>query len=152
MIDASGLRIGNNSSYTLDDFYAVYPQFGKNTAGTYVVSEVIVQMYLDFANACIQEARWHSAWKSAMGWFVAHFCTLYLQGLEDPDSGAAAVIKAGQTRGLDTSVSVGGVSVSTDYSLALNGLSGWVNWSLTIYGQQIIQIGRLVGMGAMLVN
>jgi hypothetical protein len=100
MIDASGIRTGDNPPFTLDDFYIQYKQFGPDTSGNYIVPQIVQQMYLDLANACIKEARWHSSWSLAMGWFIAHFLTLYLQGTANPDSGAGAVLKAGQAQGL----------------------------------------------------
>ncbi|USG65168.1 DUF4054 domain-containing protein [Brevibacillus ruminantium] len=148
---ASNIRTGSNPPFTFEDFIAVYPQFGPDDTGKTVIAQPIVQMYIDLANACILQARWHSYWKVAMGWFVAHFCTLYLQGTADPNSGAAGVLKAGQTRGLATSKSVGDVSVSIDYSLIAQDLDGWAAWKLTIYGQQLATIGRLVGKGGMYV-
>ncbi|WP_289141545.1 DUF4054 domain-containing protein [uncultured Brevibacillus sp.] len=143
---ASNIRTGSNPPFTFDDFIEIYPQFGPD-----VMPQPIVQMYIDLANASIREARWCSYWKVAMGWFIAHFCTLYLQGTADPDSGAAGVLKAGLTRGLTTSKSVGDVSVSTDYSLVAQDLDGWAAWKLTTYGQQLATIGRIVGKGGMYV-
>ena len=148
---ASNIRTGSNPPFTLDDFIAMYPQFGPDANGNYVVPQEIVQMYIDLANACILEARWHAYWKVAMGWFIAHFLTLYVQGTADPNSGAAGVLKAGEARGLVTSKSVGDVSVSRDYSTIANGLDGWAGWNLTTYGQQLATIGRLVGKGGMYV-
>lgn len=151
MIDASNLLAGTNPSYIIDDFYTVYPQFGKDANNNYIIPQAITQMYIDIANACIKESRWHSYWKIAMGWFIAHFCTLYLQGTADPNSGAAAVLEAGKTRGLDTSVSVGDVSVSTDYSTIVNSIDGWAAWKLTTYGTQLANVGRLLGKAGMYV-
>nr|WP_285860321.1 DUF4054 domain-containing protein [Brevibacillus sp. MER 51] len=148
---ASNIRTGSNPLFTFDDFVSIYPQFGPDTNGKYVVPLEIVQMYIDLANTCIKEARWHSYWKVAMGWFVAHFSTLYLQGTADPNSGAAGVLKAGQSRGLATSKSAGDVSVSTDYSMIGQDLDGWAAWKLTIYGQQLATVGRIVGKGGMYV-
>ncbi|GED71179.1 hypothetical protein BRE01_48810 [Brevibacillus reuszeri] len=148
---ASNIRTGSNPTFAFEDFIAVYPQFGPNAEGAYVIPQLVVQMYIDLASASIQEARWHSYWTVAMGWFIAHFCTLYLQGTADPNSGAAGVLKAGQTRGLATSKSVADVSVSTDYSAIAQDLDGWAAWKLTIYGQQLATIGRIVGKGGMYV-
>ncbi|WP_419877677.1 DUF4054 domain-containing protein [Brevibacillus centrosporus] len=148
---ASNVRTGSSPAFTFDDFIAVYPQFGPNTEQAYVIPQAIVQMYIDLADACIKEARWRAYWKVAMGWFVAHFCTMYLQGTADPDSGAAGVLQAGRARGLITSKSAGDVSVSTDYSMVAQDLEGWASWKLTTYGQQLATIGRLVGKGGMYV-
>lgn len=142
--DASNIRTGSNPPFLLADFVAQYPQFVAA-----VIPDVIVQMYIDLADACIKEARWHTSWKVAMGLFVAHFCTMYLQGTADPASGAAAVLAAGQAKGLNTSESVGDVSVSMDYNTIAQDLEGWAAWKLTIYGQQLATIGKLVGKGGM---
>lgn len=149
---ASNIKTGANPPFTLEDFYEVYPQFGLNPeTESYNVPQIIVQMYLDLANACIKQSRWHSSWKIGMCFFIAHFCTLYLQSVADPESGAAGVLEAGKAKGLDTSVSVGSVSVSTDYSLIANSVNGWASWQLTTYGQQLSTIGKLVGKGGMYV-
>lgn len=149
--DASNVKVGSNPLFALSDFLAMYPQFGPDTSGNRLIPEMIVQMYVDLAHASIKEARWHSYWKTAMGWFVAHFCTMYLQGAAAPESGAAAVIAAGQVKGLNTSETVGPVSVSTDYSVIAQDLDGWAAWKLTVYGQQLATIGKLVGRGGMYV-
>jgi len=149
--DASNIKTGANPTFTLDDFYGIYPQFGANADGIYVMPQLMTQIYLDLANACIKEVRWHSYWKVGMSLFIAHFCTLYVQGIAEPDSGAAGILKAGQLRGLETSVSVGDVSVSTDYTIIASGIEGWASWKSTSYGLQLAGIGRLLGKGGMYV-
>lgn len=148
---ASNIRSGSNPSFTYDDFIAMYPQFGPDASDKTTVPQEMVQVYIDLANACILQARWHAYWKVAMGWFVAHFLTLYVQGIADPNSGAAGVLKAGESRGLVASKSVGDVSVSRDYSSIASDLDGWAAWKLTAYGQQLATIGRIVGKGGMYV-
>lgn len=148
---ASNIKTGTNPPFTLEDFYNVYPQFGPNKDGIYVVPELVMNMYLDLAHASVKENRWHSYWKVGMCFFIAHFCTLYLQGVANPESGAAGVLEAGKAKGLDTSISVGNVSVSTDYSTIASGIDGWAGWKLTTYGQQLATIGRLIGKGGMYV-
>lgn len=149
--DGSNLRTGTNPPYALSDFTAMYPQFGANAQGQYLVPATVIQAYINLANASLQESRWHDSWQLAMGWFVAHFCTLYLQGTADPNSGAGAVLAAGQAKGLDTSQSVGDVSASTDYNAIAKDLDGWAAWTLTIYGQQLATMGKLMGKGGMYV-
>ena len=89
-------------------------------------------------------------WKIATGLFVAHFCTLCLESLASPDSGAAAVISAGQARGVIASESASDVSASYDTSIA-NDMNGWAAWKLTSYGMQLATQARIVGMGGMMV-
>ncbi|GAB6170554.1 hypothetical protein JCM15765_03870 [Paradesulfitobacterium aromaticivorans] len=149
--NASNLRAGENPSYALGDFLSVYPQFGPDTNGNYVVPTTILQMFINLANASLQESRYHDAWALCMGYFVAHFATLWLQGTVNAGSSAAQVLAAGKAQGLDTSESVGDVSVSTDYSAIANDLNGWAAWKLTIYGTQLATIGKLVSRGGMMV-
>lgn len=144
--DASNIRVGDNPPYTIDDFKTVYPQFQGET-----VAEPILAMYLELAHHAVKEARWHSYWKLAMGLFVAHFVTLWVSGTADPGSDAAAIVQAGQAKGLDVSKSVGGVSMSKDYSLIASGLDGWAAWNSTFYGNQLATLAKLVGKGGMLV-
>lgn len=148
---ASNIRTGSNPPFSFNDFITMYPQFGPDTNTSYLVPQAITQMFINLADASIKEARWHDYWQIAMGWFIAHFCTLYLQGTANPNNGAAAVLAAGQAMGLNTSESVGDVSVSTDYNTIAQDLDGWAAWKLTIYGQQLATIGKLVGKGGMYV-
>lgn len=150
--EASNLKTGDNPEFTLQDFYEQYPQFGPDSSNNYIVPQVVQELYLNLAHASVKEARWHTSWPLAMGWFMAHFLTLYVQGMADPNSGAAGVLRAGQTKGLNTSKSVGDVSVSTDYSLIASGIDGWANWMLTSYGTQLATIGRFIGKGGMAVH
>jgi hypothetical protein len=145
---------GVNPAYTLSDFYTAYPAFAGRTvdaATTYLVDPVIIQMYIDLASACIKQARWHSYWKVAIGWFVAHFVTLDLQSMADANSSAAKVIANAQSRGLMTSKSVGDVSVSYDFNSISTDLDGWAAWKLTSYGQRLATVGKLAGKGGMYV-
>jgi len=149
--EASNIRTGSNPPFLLCDFLEVYPQFGLGVDGNYTIPVEIIQIFINLADACIKEARWHSYWKIAMCWFVAHFCTLYLQGLADPNGGAAAAMAAGQAKGLNTSEAVGDVSVSMDYNQIGQDLNGWASWKLTIYGQQLATIAKMLGKGGMYV-
>ncbi|EPS56766.1 TPA: DUF4054 domain-containing protein [Clostridium botulinum] len=143
---AGNIKPGTSPPFTLEDFNQVYPQF-KET-----VPLIVLEMYLDMANACIKESRWHRQWKYGMCLFIAHFCTLYLQGVADANGGVKGILEAGKAQGLDTSISVGDVSISTDYSITTSNIEGWDGWSLSTYGQQLISIGTLLGKGGMYVH
>jgi hypothetical protein len=56
--DASNIKTGTNPSFTLDDFYIMYPQFGKDTNNNYVIPQLMTQMYLDLAHSCVKETKW----------------------------------------------------------------------------------------------
>lgn len=148
----SNIKTGSNPPFTLENFYEIYPQFGKDKDGKYVVPQIVADMYLEMAHACIKESRWHKQWKFGMCNYIAHFCTLYLQGIADVNGGVEGIVEAGKSRGLDTSISVGDVSVSTDYSITTSNINGWDGWKLTSYGQQLISVGRLLGKGGMYVQ
>jgi len=145
---ASNIRTGDNPPYTFDDFVAMYPQYGGAEPP---LPQPIIEMFIGLADACVKQVRWHSYWQIAMGWFVAHFCTLHLQGIADPEGGAAAAMAAGQAKGLNTSEAVGDVSVSMDYNQIGQDLDGWAAWKLTIYGQQLATIAKTLGRAGMYV-
>lgn len=149
---ASNIKTGSNPPFLLDDFFKIYPQFGKNSEEEHNVPLLVLEMYLNMANSCIKKVRWHSRWQFGMCLYIAHFCTLYLQSIADVDAGAKGIVEASKSQGLDTSVSVGDVSVSTDYSIATNNITGYTGWSLTTFGQQFISIARLVGKGGMYIH
>lgn len=158
---ASNLRTGENPPYTLEDFYTLYPAYGPRETPsenpdddpvvTYLVDPSIMTMYIEMADAVVKEARWRKRWKFAMGLFVAHFLTLYLQSQAGAGSPAAQVVAAGQTKGLQTSKSVGDVSASYDFSTIAQGLDGWAAWNLTAFGQQYATLAKIVGKGGMYV-
>ena len=81
--------------------------------------------------------------------FIAHFATLWAMGTADPASTAAEVVSAGEARGLTTSKSAGGVSISKDYSTITSSLSDWAAWNMTQYGTQLATLAKMVGKGAM---
>ncbi len=134
---------GENPPFILTDFFRIYPQFQA------ALPEEIIQMYLDFAHHCIRYSRWKNGFQIGIGLFVAHFCTLYLQSFSD--SSAQSVINAGQSKGLVTSKTVDGVSVSYDYATALQDLSEWGGWTMTTYGTQLVMLAKLYGKGMFVV-
>ena len=151
---ASNVFQGTNPDYDLADFYAVYPAYapqGTEPSVTYLVDPDILQMYLDLANACIKQIRYHSYWAVCMGWFVAHFATLYLQGTALAGSTAAQVTSMAQARYNLASKAVGDVSASYDVNSIAADLDGWAHFKLTIYGQQLATAAKLVGKGGMYV-
>lgn len=144
--DASNIRTGENPSYTLTDFFAMYPAFDISTPID--LSEIIPQ-FIELADASIKETRFRGAWKTAMGLFIAHFTLLLLQGTASPESTAGAVVAAGQARGIMASKSAGDVSVGYDINSIAQDLNGWAAWKLTIYGQQLATLAKLYGKGGM---
>lgn len=143
--NASNIRTGDNPTYTIADFVSMYPAFVPDVNGT------ILQVFIDLADASIKVSRYHGAWSLCMGFFVAHFATLWLQSVAQPGSPAAQVVALGEAKGLRTSKSVGDVSVSIDYNAIAQDLNGWAAWKLTTFGQQFATLAKLMGKGGMMV-
>lgn len=142
--DASNLKIEDNPIYTMEDFYSFYPQFQDQ------VPDAVIQSFINLASANINIKRWHKSWEFGMALFIAHFLTLYVKTsgtTDNPNNNLAS----GNIRGLQTSKSVDGVSVSYDVSSILTELDGWGSYKLTEYGVQLLTMARLLGKGGMYV-
>ena len=131
--------------YTEEKFYAVYPQF-KNMVPTSVIS-----MYIALANQVVNKERFHGYYEVAIGLFVAHFLTLYLQSAKPEGTAAQSVLSAGATAGVVTSESADGVSHSMDTGSLMSDLNGWASFKLTTFGVQYATIAKMVGKGGMYV-
>lgn len=143
--NASNVASGDNPDYTSANFFTLYPQFNN----TSVVPTAVLNMYIGLAKEVVNVDRFQEMWEHAMGLFIAHFLTLWLQGTAAANSPAAKVLSAGSARGLRTSSSVGDVSVSYDFQTIAQGINGWASWKLTTYGIQFATIGRIAGKGGM---
>lgn len=133
---------GKNPPFSIEDFYKTYPQFCN------LIENDVTHMYLKFADSCIKEKQWRGAWKIGMCLFIAHFLTLYLKTYIDGDVTASKVISSGELKGLKSSKAVDGVSVSYDFSTAIQGVNDWAGWTLTEYGLQLVSLAKLYGKGA----
>ncbi len=150
---ASNIRRGDNPPYTSEDFLAVYPQFGKKDEnGVQIIPQTVMDAYVNLAHASLSIARYHAVWETVMGFFIAHWLTLYLQSLSSADDPIGKIVSTGLAKGLQSSKSAGDLSVSYDFSF-LNGtdFDGWGTYKLTAFGQQFATIARLYGMGGMVV-
>jgi hypothetical protein len=141
MVDAAANVVyGTNPAYASTDFLAMYPKF------TNIVPDGVVSAYIALANACLVQARYEETWTIVMGLFIAHFLTLYLQsdGIATPSAAQAA--QQGLAKGIQIAKSVGDVSVSYQ---AVEGLDGWADFILTLYGQQFVRFAKVIGSGSM---
>jgi hypothetical protein len=138
--EAANMVYGTNPAYASTDFLGMYPKF------TDLVPDAVLSAYITFANACMVQARYQDMWPMVMGWFIAHFLTLYLQSDGNPSSTATQAAQQGLARGIQVSTSVGDVSVSYQ---AVEGLDDWASWTLTTYGQQFATIAKVMGSGSM---
>ncbi len=144
---ASNITKDENPSFTICDFFDIYPQFMDNDA----LPAEMIEIYIEFANEAINIHKWGKQWKLGMSLFVAHFCTVYMMSFTPEGSSAAAVIAAGQTKGLISSKSVGDVSVSYDFSYAVQDVATWGQFNLTMFGNQFVSIAKMMTKGNMFV-
>ncbi|MDQ0202483.1 DUF4054 domain-containing protein [Pectinatus haikarae] len=150
---ASNIRTGGNPTYTADGFLGQYPQFSVKQADgiTPVVSTVVLQAYINLAQASIHYNRYHDLWNICMGLFIAHWLTLYLQTAASASDSLKKIINNGLAKGLQTSKSAGDLSVSYDFSIVAGDFDGWGTYKQTGFGQQFITLAKTVSMGGMVV-
>lgn len=109
----------------------------------------VINAYIALANASLMQARWCDTWQLAVGWYVAHFLTLWLESDGDLYSMPGQAAAAGLQRGIQVSKSVGDVSVSYQ---AIEGLADFGAWSLTSYGSQLATFAKAIGSGPIYVR
>lgn len=149
---ASNIRTGGNPEYTSETFLAMYPQFAAKTAeGSPLIPDAVLQAWVKMAQASIHKNRYHDAWEIAMGLFIAHWLTLYLQTAVSADDPVKKIINAGLAKGVQTSKSAGDLSVSYDFGAVANDMNGWGTYKLTTFGQQFVTLAKMHAMGGMLV-
>lgn len=141
---AANIRRGDNPPYTKDDFLAMYPQFA-------IVQSVVLDAYVQLAHASISKARYHDAWEMCMGFFIAHWLTLYLQTLASPEDPIGKIMNAGLAKGVQSSKSADDLSVSYDFSLVSGDMEGWGTYKMTAFGQQLVTFAKMYSMGGMVV-
>jgi hypothetical protein len=151
--NASGINVGGNLPYSVDDFLSIYPQFGSiASTGDPIIPLIVLQLYIDLALESIQLNRFRASWKLVVGLFIAHFCTLWLKSFATPEDGVDVIAKAGETTGIIVSESVDGVSYSMDTSFISTDLQGFAGWKTTAFGIQLATFARLYGKGGMVVR
>jgi hypothetical protein len=134
---------GGNPPWSETDFLAIYPKF----AG--IVPDAVINIYIGLARASVMQEQWQEMWPIAMGWFVAHFVTLWLQSEGSPANTAGQVASSGLAIGIQTSMSAGPVSVGMTL---LGNLDDWGTWALTLYGQQFATMAKTMGTGPIFIS
>lgn len=147
MSEASNVRGGDNPPFTKDDFCYGAEPFFKGFAG--LLPDHILDQFIAMAHSVVKESRWHEQWRFGMALYVAHMATLYIQSTTCDDATANQVISAAQAKGLQTSKSVGSVSVS--YSFDGLTTEGWEGFQSTQYGRQFAAFAKLLGKAGMYV-
>ena len=141
---ASNIKKEEHPEYTKETFLLLYPQFRG------VLPDAALDMYVDLGLSCVNYKRFNRMWKAAIGLFIAHFCTLYLQSMQPEGTDASQVLASASSAGMVTSESADGVSYSRDGS-ARNDRNGWAAFKMTTFGVQFATMAKLVGRGGMYV-
>lgn len=151
---ASNVILTDNPEFTRDDFSSIFPVF-KFQDGTEVkqdeIPEEVFNLFYNMANKSLKYDRFKSVWKYCMCLYIAHYMTLYLM-TQNGDPGAQSALAGSLPRGIASSKSVDGLSISYDFMGAAEDLSGYGTWKYTIYGQQLATITKIYGHGGMWVN
>lgn len=140
---------GEAGTYTKGMFLEDFPQFSKMGSGGEepLVPEGILGVFIGNANRSILPSRYFEMWRYAAGLYVAHFCTLYLKTYSDGSDTAAQAAASGQQAGLVSEASMGDTSVKYDNEAITAAMAKWGSWNATQYGQQLIPMARMIGMG-----
>ena len=131
----------SNPSYTKEDFQRDFPQFTEE-----ICEKIPLESLISLANGMLAYDIWLEKWRYAMGLATAHFAILQLSQGQNPAGTVEGLIAAGKATGIAASKSVGDVSVSYDLGANEN-LKEWGSFANTIYGQQLITLARIVGVG-----
>jgi len=148
-------REGEKGTYTKEMFLTDFPQFTLSAEneekGKSLIPEPMLLLFLSQANESVLPSRWGSMWRYAAGLYTAHFSAMYLQtyapGSQSASQAAAGAKQAGNVK----TAAMGDTSVSYDNSAITAGTEKWGAWNATQYGQQLVTLARLVGMGGMYV-
>ncbi len=151
---------GETGDYTAEMFQKDFPQFTKmippesEEGGEAVISLVpkqMLDMFITQANDSVLPSRWGSMWRYAAGLYTAHFSTMYLKTYAPGASSRNQVVQGAAQAGVVKSATMGDTSISYDNSAVTAGTEKWGTWNATQYGQQLVTLARLVGIGGMYV-
>lgn len=151
----SNIILTDNPPYTQEDFTKTFPKFVINDSESENEGEgipyAVFNLFLSMANHSIKYDRFKSLWKYLMSLYIAHYCTLYLQ-TQAGSPNAKEILASAMPKGIATSKSVDGLSISYDVTTVANDFAGYGTYKNTLYGQQLITLSKLYGMGGMWVN
>lgn len=149
--NASNVILTDNPEFTLCDFTSVFPIFVIADSTDESIPIEVFNLFYNMANSSLKYDRYKSVWKYCMCLYIAHYLTLYLQ-TQNGNAGSQAALAGALPRGVASSKSVDGLSISYDFMGAAEDLAGYGTWKYTIYGQQLATITKSYGHSGMWVN
>lgn len=151
---------GELGTYTKDLFLTDFPQFTKKQVSqgeeeenqiVSLVPDPMLQVFIDNSNASILPSRYGDIWRYAAGLYVAHFSALYLKTYSDGSATPARAAATGQQTGLVKEATMGDTTIRYDNEAITEASAKWGSWNATQYGQQLVTMARMIGMGGMYV-
>ena len=122
-----------NPEFTITDFTFWMPQF-KQFMDTAEGKAMFENLY-EIANNKIFKSIYGSDWKLAMSYCIAHYATLIAQQQQTPSGNTlASIVGGGTTKGVLSSMSVGGFSKSYDIDKTMSSEDEAKFWNQTSYG------------------
>ena len=152
-------QLGELGTYTKEMFLTDFPQFTKKQVSQgeeanqiiSLVPDPMLQVFINNCNASILPSRYCDIWRYAAGLYVAHFSALYLKTYSDGSLTPARAAATGQQTGLVKEATMGDTTVSYDNEAITEASAKWGSWNATQYGQQLVTMARMIGMGGMYV-
>lgn len=144
---------GETGGYTETMFLEDFPQFtrAEKEPAESLVPQGILNTFIRNADQSILPGRYFEMWRYAAGLYTAHFCTLYLKTYSAGSVSEAQAAARGQQTGLVSEASMGDTSVKYDNEAITAAMAKWGSWNATQYGQQLVTMARMIGMGGMYV-
>lgn len=147
-------------AYTKEMFLTDFPQFTKKQVSqegksesqvASLVPDPMLQVFIENGNASILPTRYGEIWRYAAGLYVAHFSALYLKTYSDGSVTPARAAATGQQTGLVKEATMGDTTIRYDNEAITEASAKWGSWNATQYGQQLVTMARMIGMGGMYV-
>lgn len=132
-------------TYTADQFKEEFPQFYDKDGNCFLPS-VLLEDIVNMANVCIQPDKWLESWHYAVGLYVAHYVTLRLRTYSESSATPAEAAASGALVGVVSSATLGDSSVSYDTSAITASTEDWGDLNATVYGQQLANRAKIIGM------
>lgn len=148
---ASNVILTDNPEFTLCDFNSVFPIFIISDSVQDSIPLEVYNLFYNMANKSLKYDRLKSSWKYCMCLYIAHYMTLFLM-TQNGDPGAQTALSGALPRGIASSKSVDGLSISYDFMDTASDLKGYGTWKYTVYGQQLATITKMYGHGGMWVT
>lgn len=135
-----GIQIDrDNPEFTVDDFVFWMPQFQSYMA-TDEGEKRFTKLY-DLVNKKILKSIFGSDWELAMSYGIAHYLTLIAEQMQAPSGDTLeSIAGGGVTKGVMSSMSVGGFSKSYDLGKTMVDQQEAMFWNSTSYGSALMAL------------